>query len=149
MQRTMHLTLGVLDGIAQRARMFAGAPRTRTVQGQADEAAIVEGLVTLGLVQRGCQSQACYLRVHPFGAVRQGVITEACFETQLGAYRRARQPFQAQETGGAQNAADDDGPDQIPRRNVRMGSAVTRCLQVQLQSETVLALSTRAGPSSD
>ena len=63
MQRTMHLALAILDGIAPRARFFVGAFRAGVVQRQTDEAAVFEGLVALGLAQCGRQSYPRRLRV--------------------------------------------------------------------------------------
>ena len=122
----MHFALGVLDGITQRARFFVGAPRAGAVQSQTDEAAVFEGLVAFGLVQRGRQSQPRRLRVHALGAVGQGIIPERAFQAQLGAHRRVRQPLQAQETGHAQDVADHHRPDQIPCGDVGMGPAIAR-----------------------
>ena len=53
MQPTMHRTLGILYRITQPARFFVGTPGSGTIQRQADEAAVFEGLVALGLVQHG------------------------------------------------------------------------------------------------
>ena len=89
----MHLALAVLNGITQWARFFVGASRAGAVQGQADEAAVFEGLVALGLVQRGRQRPPCGLRVHPLGAVGQDIISEFCFDPQLRAHRRVHQPL--------------------------------------------------------
>src|ERR1017187_10881490 len=86
MQRTMHLTLGILYRITQRARFFVRSPCAGTVQRQTDEAAVLEGLVALGLVQRGRQSQSRRLRVHALGAVGQGIIPELACQAQLCAH---------------------------------------------------------------
>ena len=87
MQRTMYLTPRILYRITQGARLFVCMPRAGTVQRQTDEAAVLEGLVALGLVQRGRQSQPRRLRVHALGAVGQGIIPELAFQAQLGAHR--------------------------------------------------------------
>jgi hypothetical protein len=76
MEMPMHLPLGVLDGIAQRAWFFVSVAGAGAVQGQADEATVLESLVAFGLVQSGCQSHPRHLRVHALGAVGQGVIPE-------------------------------------------------------------------------
>ena len=47
----MHFRLGVLDGIAQRARFFVRAARAGAVQSQANEPAIFESLVAFGLME--------------------------------------------------------------------------------------------------
>jgi hypothetical protein len=49
------------------------------VHRQADEAAVFESLVALGLVQRGRQSRPRHLRVHTLGAVGQSIVAEGSF----------------------------------------------------------------------
>lgn len=90
----MDLSCGVLDGITKQARLFVGATGAGAIQGQADEAAVLESLVAFGLVESGGQGEACDFRVHAFGAVGQGVISEGTLQAQFRADRRVRQPFQ-------------------------------------------------------
>jgi hypothetical protein len=47
------------------------------------------------------------------------------------------QPFQAQETGDAQDMADHDRPHDIPRGDVGVGPAIAGSLEVRFQPQTV------------
>jgi len=133
----MHRTLGIPYRITQPARFFVGTPGAGTVQRQADEAAVFEGLVALGLVQRGRQSQPRRLRVHTLAAVSQGIIPELALDTRLCAHGRVHQPFQAQEAYYAQDMSDHHRPDQISRGDVGTDPAIARSLKVGLQTQTV------------
>jgi hypothetical protein len=137
MQGTVDLSLGIFDGIAQPAGFFARVPRAGAVQSQADEAAILEGLVAFGLVQRRRQSQSRLVRVHTLGAVSQSVISEGNFHTQPGARRRVHQPLQAQKAGYAQDTAHHHRPDHVRRGNLRMNAAVTGLLEVGFQTQAM------------
>ena len=63
-----YFTLGILDGVTEWAWFFVGASGAGAVYSQTDEATVFEGLVALGLVERGRQSQSRRFRVHPLGA---------------------------------------------------------------------------------
>ena len=101
MQTAVLLAFGVFDGIAQRATFFVRSSRTGAVQSQTDEAAVLESLIALGLVERGRQRQPRRLRVHALGAVGQDIIPKGGFHAQSHSRRGLDQPLQAQEAAHA------------------------------------------------
>ncbi len=88
-------------------------------------------------MEGGGQRGARDFRVHALGAVSQGIISEGAAKTQFRADRRVGQPFQPQETGEAQDMADHDCPDHLPRGDAGMGPAITRSLEVRFQAQAV------------
>jgi hypothetical protein len=71
------LSLLVSLGTTQIANLFLRSSGTRPIQGQSNEAAIVEGLVALGLThcREGCL--AGDTGVKSFGEITEGVVSEA------------------------------------------------------------------------
>ena len=57
MRRAVRIALGIPDRVTEWARFFVGVSGAGAIHSQADEAAVLEGLVALGLVERGGERQ--------------------------------------------------------------------------------------------
>ena len=62
----------------------------RAIHREADEAGVIERLVSLGLFQDRDERVTCRLGIEPFGEVRQRVVSKAAFHAQ-GPGRRTDQ----------------------------------------------------------
>ena len=74
MQVTPNLTLVIADGNTQLAAAMPRSSRSGAIDGQANESAVIKGLVPFRLTAGRRQRLTGRLRVQPFGEVRQSVI---------------------------------------------------------------------------
>ena len=73
--------------------LFVGSSGAGSIHGQADETAVVESLIALGVTDGGDGRLTGDGRVEALGEVAQGVIAEALGNVEGTARRRAHQSF--------------------------------------------------------
>ena len=93
----------VAVGTAQLTELFAGSSGARSIQGQSDEAAVVEGLVALGLTHGGDRRLPRHRRVEPLGEVTERIVAEAPGNIQGAAGLGTDQRFNPGEGRAAQH----------------------------------------------
>src|ERR1700730_2509770 len=114
-----------------------GSPsRAGTVQGQADPAAIVKGLVALGAAQEREQGLPCGTGIEPLGEIAQGIVTERSGDGERASRRRVHQRLDCVKTRLAKNLTDQQGPEQSRSRNLGLWPTVSRILEIPPEAKT-------------
>ena len=112
---------------AQITTLFVRSSGAGSIQGQSDEAAVIEGLVALGLTHGGDRRLARDRRVESLGEVSQGIIAEAAGNIQ-GAGPRTHQGFNGREGRTTQQRPHEQGPQQGGGRDAPLRAAIARTL---------------------
>src|SRR5271157_1154659 len=92
-------------GTAQIAALFMRSSGAGSIQGQSDEAAVIEGLVALGLTKGGDRRPPRDRWVEPFGEVTERILTEALGNIQGAPGPRTDQGFNGREGRTTQQSA--------------------------------------------
>ncbi len=135
---------------AEVTNLFAGSSSAGSIQGQADEAAVVEGLVALGLTHGGDGRPPGHRRVEPLGEIAQRIIAEALGNVQGAASLRTHQRFNPGEGRAAQQHPHQQSPQQGRSGDAPLPAAIAREAQEGLQTQTsrhILLEATRRRPS--
>ena len=111
-------------------------PGGRAIQCQAHEATPLESLVALGAVQHRSQRGAGGSRTQAFGEVAQGIIAKDSADPQGSSRRRPHPGLDGPKGVLPQNEADQDGPQQGGRRDLRARTAIAGGAEVSGQAQT-------------
>ena len=123
MMVTEDLSFRVPYGTAEITTLFPRSSGAGPVQGQPEEAAVLEGFVALGLMNGGDRRLTGHRRVEPLREVSQGIIAEAAGDSQ-GAGPRIHQGFNAGKGGTAQQHPHEQSPQQRGGRNAPLRAAI-------------------------
>ncbi len=126
----------VAERTAQSARGLAGSPGGGSIDRQANEAAVVEGLVALGLAKDPRQGPASRGRIQPLSEVAQRIMAKRNTDPQGTTRRRTHQRFDRIEGRASQHLAHQQGPEQDPRGNLRLSPTVSRVVEIPPESKT-------------
>jgi hypothetical protein len=129
---TADLVAGVVAWPTQRAALFLAAAGSRSIDGQSDEAGVVEGLVALGLSQECDRGEAGRLRVEPLREVAERVVAEGTGQPGITPARAAGQSLDGMVGSLPQHVADQVGPEQDARGDLRLGATITAVIKVPL-----------------
>ena len=125
---TLDLVFLVPVGTAEITNFLARPSGAGAIQGQPDEAAVVEGLVALGLTHGGDRRPPRHRRVEPRGEIAERVIAEARGNLQGAAGARTHQRFNARKGRAAEQHSHDQTPEQSGGGNAPLGAAIARTL---------------------
>src|ERR1700675_674035 len=131
-----NLFLGIPDGAAERTALLGPPSRTGAVEGQTDPAVIVEGLVALGAPEEGEQGLPRCVGIEPLGEIAQGIVTERSCDGESASCGRSYQCLDGMKTRLAEDLADQQGPQQSLRRNLRLLPTVSRILEIPSEAKT-------------
>ena len=129
--------LTVFDWMAQPARFLLGIPGAGAVQSQPDETGVIENLVALGMMDSRTERGARGVRIEPLGEIGQGIVPKRRPDSKASTRRGMDQPFDTEETPGAQQMSDEQGPEQGLSRDARPNAAIARVLEIGLQPQTM------------
>ena len=134
---------------AQLTASFVRPSSSRSIQGQSDEAPLIEGLVPLGLAQGGGSRHPRLLRVESLAEIGQRVIPKTASHRQGVAGPGTHQGLQAGEARTAQQPPHQQCPEQRASGNARLRSLIARRLKIAFELQTlrhVFAQATRRRP---
>src|SRR5258708_10820254 len=132
----LNLFLGIPPWAAERTALLGPPSRTGAVDGQADPAAIVKGLVALGATDEGEQGLPGGTGIEPLGEITQGIVTEWSGDGECSSRRRTRQRLHRMKTGYPEDLSDQQGPEQSLRRNLGLLPTVSRILEIPSEAKT-------------
>ena len=118
------------------ATLLGSPTRAGAIEGQADPAAIIKGLVALGAAEEGEQGLPCWTGIEPLGEITQGIVTERSGNGERASCRRSHQCLDGMKTRLPEDLADQQGPEQSLRRNLRLWPTVSRILEIPSEAKT-------------
>src|SRR5438552_2620125 len=118
------------------ATLLGSPTRAGAVDGQTDPAAIIKGLVALGAADEGEQGLPCWTGIEPLGEITQGIVTERSGDGERASRRRAHQRLDRMKARLPEDLADQQGPEQSLRRNLRLGPTISRILEIPSEAKT-------------
>ena len=113
-------------GTAQLTNLLARSSGAGAIEGQAEEAAVVKGLVALGLMPGGDRRPPPHRRVEPCGEVTEGSGAEALGNVESAAGLGTNQRLNACEARAAPPPAHQQSPPQGSGGNVPFRTAIAR-----------------------
>ena len=133
---TQNLFRSVLLWPTQVAPLVGSPSRAGAVEGQADPAAIIKGLVALGAADEGEQRLPRWASIEPLGEIAQGIVTERSGHGECASRRRMHQRLNRMKTRFAEDLADQQGPEQSLCRNLGLSPPVPWILEIPSKAKT-------------
>src|ERR1700730_15262926 len=143
-----HLLLGIALGATQRTSLRAAPASAGSVNGQPQESRVVDGLTALGSMQGIDQSGPGASGIQALGEITERVISETLIHAQSPTRRRAHDLFHSVKAGFAQQATQDQSPQQNASGNLGLRSTVSGIGEVATQPQAprhIAKQSTRGG----
>src|SRR5882724_4287120 len=136
MLMTQNLFRSVLLWPTQVAPLVGSPSRAGAVEGQADPAAIIKGLIALGAADEGEQRLPRWASIEPLGEIAQGIVTERSCDGECASRRRMHQRLNRMKTRFAEDLADQQGPEQSLCRNLGLSPPVPWILEIPSKAKT-------------